>query len=109
MSAPKVTVVTEGSPAAVAGFVVGDELVSLNGRQPRDVIEYQQLVDTDELEIIVRRPVAGGPQRAAGSIGGDMLSGSSGDRAESDGDLGGGGENGAGGSENGNGGSEPGC
>ncbi len=106
MSAPKVTVVTEGSPAAVAGFVVGDELVSLNGRQPRDVIEYQQLVDTDELEIIVRRPVAGGPQRAAGSVGGDMLSGSSGDRAESDGDLGGGGENGAGGSEDGNGGSE---
>ena len=69
MSAPKVTVVTEGSPAAVAGFVVGDELVSLNGRQPRDVIEYQQLVDTDELEIIVRRPVAGGPPRAAGAAG----------------------------------------
>ena len=54
MSAPKVTVVTEGSPAARAGLVVGDELVSLNGRQPRDVIEYQQLVDTEDLEVLVR-------------------------------------------------------
>ncbi len=54
MSAPKVTVVTEGSPAARAGLVVGDELVSLNGRQPRDVIEYQQLVDTEVLDLMVR-------------------------------------------------------
>ncbi|HVX21892.1 MAG TPA: DUF512 domain-containing protein [Acidimicrobiales bacterium] len=54
MSAPKVTVVTEGSPAARAGLVVGDELVSLNGRQPRDVIEYQQLVDTEDLDVMVR-------------------------------------------------------
>src|SRR5580693_6085416 len=59
MSAPKVTVVTAASPAARAGLVVGDELVSLNGRQPRDVIEYQQLVDTEELEIVVRGPDAG--------------------------------------------------
>jgi putative radical SAM enzyme (TIGR03279 family) len=58
MSAPKVTVVTEGSPAAAAGLVVGDELVSLNGRQPRDVIEYQQLVDTEDLVIVVRGPSA---------------------------------------------------
>jgi len=58
MSAPRVTVVTEASPAARAGLSVGDELVSLNGRQPRDVIEYQQLVDSDELEIMVRRPGA---------------------------------------------------
>jgi len=54
MSAPKVTVVTEGSPAARAGLVVGDELVSLNGRQPRDVIEYQQLVDGDDVDVMVR-------------------------------------------------------
>ena len=58
MSAPRVTVVTEASPAARAGLRVGDELVSLNGREPRDVIEYQQLVDADELEIKVRRPGA---------------------------------------------------
>ncbi len=58
MSAPRVTVVTEASPAARAGLSVGDELLSLNGRQPRDVIEYQQLVDAEELEIMVRRPGA---------------------------------------------------
>ena len=55
MSAPKVTVVTEASPAARAGLLVGDELVSLNGRQPRDVIEYQQLADAGELDVVVRR------------------------------------------------------
>src|SRR5271167_1864535 len=55
MSAPKVTALLEGSPAAVAGFRIGDELISLNGEQPRDVIEYQQLVDGARLEIVVRR------------------------------------------------------
>src|ERR1700728_1900043 len=56
MSAPKVTALLEGSPAAAAGFQVGDELVSLNGQQPRDVIEYQQLVDAARLDVVVRRP-----------------------------------------------------
>ncbi|MGH9090615.1 MAG: DUF512 domain-containing protein [Acidimicrobiales bacterium] len=55
MSAPRVTVVTGASPAARAGLEVGDELVSLNGRVPRDVIEYQQLADADELDLVVRR------------------------------------------------------
>src|SRR5580700_5096125 len=58
MSAPTVTALLEGSPAAAAGFQVGDELVSLNGEQPRDVIEYQQLVDAARLDIVVRRPGA---------------------------------------------------
>jgi len=55
MSAPKVTALLEGSPAAAAGFRIGDELVSLNGEQPRDVIEYQQLVDGARLDVVVRR------------------------------------------------------
>jgi len=55
MSAPKVTALLEGSPAAVAGFRIGDELISLNGEQPRDVIEYQQLVDGARLDVVVRR------------------------------------------------------
>ena len=58
MSAPKVTALLEGSPAAAAGFQVRDELVSLNGEQPRDVIEYQQLVDAARLDVVVRRPGA---------------------------------------------------
>jgi putative radical SAM enzyme (TIGR03279 family) len=59
MAAPKVTALLEGSPAAAAGFLVGDELISLNGEQPRDVIEYQQLVDAPRLDVVVRRPGSG--------------------------------------------------
>jgi putative radical SAM enzyme (TIGR03279 family) len=55
MSAPRVTAVAEASPAALAGITVGDELVSLNGQQPRDVIEYQQLTDVGELDVLIRR------------------------------------------------------
>lgn len=63
MSSPQVTAVTEASPAARAGLRAGDELVSLNGRVPRDVIEYQQLVDDELLAVVVRRAEPGG-QRA---------------------------------------------
>ena len=60
MSAPKVTAVAEASPAERAGLAVGDELLSLNGRRPRDVIEYQALVDDEVLEVRVRRQGAAG-------------------------------------------------
>ncbi len=59
MSAPTVTSVTAASPAARAGLAVGDELLSLNGCEPRDVIEFQQLADADDLSVLVRR--AGAP------------------------------------------------
>jgi putative radical SAM enzyme (TIGR03279 family) len=55
MSAPTVTSVTAASPAARAGLVVGDELLSLNGQEPRDVIDFQQLCDADDLSVMVRR------------------------------------------------------
>ncbi|MGO8863973.1 MAG: DUF512 domain-containing protein [Acidimicrobiales bacterium] len=55
MSAPTVTSVTAASPAARAGLAVGDELLSLNGHEPRDVIEFQQLTDTDDLSVMVKR------------------------------------------------------
>ena len=55
MSAPVVTSVAEASPAARAGLAPGDELVSLNGVVPRDVIEFHQLADSDALELLVRR------------------------------------------------------
>lgn len=54
MSAPKVTAVAGASPAAAAGLALGDELVSLNGRKPRDVLEYRQLADEEELDLLVR-------------------------------------------------------
>ncbi|MBA2337934.1 MAG: DUF512 domain-containing protein [Acidimicrobiia bacterium] len=55
MSYPTVLEVVPGSPADVAGLLVGDELVSINGVTPSDVIEYQQLVDDDDPELVVRR------------------------------------------------------
>ena len=54
-TAPKVVAVTESSPAALSGLRSGDELLSLNGRSPRDVIEYSLLVDEPELDLLVRR------------------------------------------------------
>jgi putative radical SAM enzyme (TIGR03279 family) len=45
MSFPHVLDVLPGTPAQHAGIAPGDELVSINGVIPNDVIEYQQLVD----------------------------------------------------------------
>src|ERR1017187_10248084 len=59
MSAPTVTSVTAASPAARAGMAVGDELLSLNGQEPRDVIDFQRMCDPGDLSVLVRR--AGGP------------------------------------------------
>ena len=55
MSAPTVTSVTAASPAARAGLTVGDELLSLNGHEPRDVIDFQRLSDAGDLRVLVRR------------------------------------------------------
>jgi putative radical SAM enzyme (TIGR03279 family) len=54
-TAPKVVAVTEASPADQAGLRPGDEILSLNGRSPRDVIEYSLLVDEPDLDLVVRR------------------------------------------------------
>ncbi len=62
MSAPTVTSVTAASPAARAGLVVGDELLSLNGQEPRDVIDFQRLSDADDLSVLVRRAGAALPR-----------------------------------------------
>ena len=59
MSAPTVTSVTAASPAARAGLVVGDELLSIDGQEPRDVIDFQRLSDAPDLSVLVRR--AGAP------------------------------------------------
>jgi putative radical SAM enzyme (TIGR03279 family) len=62
MSAPTVTSVAEASPAARAGVAVGDELLSLNGQEPRDVIDFQQLADADDLSVLVKRAGAALPR-----------------------------------------------
>jgi len=59
MSAPTVTSVTAASPAARAGLAVGDELLSIGGQEPRDVIDFQRMTDAGDLSVLVRR--AGSP------------------------------------------------
>ena len=55
MSFPQVLDVLPGTPAQRAGIAAGDELVSINGIIPNDVIEYQQLVDdTDPILAMLR-------------------------------------------------------
>ena len=36
-------------------LAVGDELISVNGREPTDIIEYQQLIDGDAVILLVKR------------------------------------------------------
>src|SRR5438270_9784377 len=55
MSPPRVVAVAPGSPAERAGLEPGDEVVSLNGQQPRDVIQWQLLADDADLDLEVRR------------------------------------------------------
>src|SRR5438132_3712717 len=55
MSVPRVVAVDTASPAFRAGLLPGDELVALNGRLPRDIIQYQLLTDEADLDLDVRR------------------------------------------------------
>jgi putative radical SAM enzyme (TIGR03279 family) len=55
MSAPVVVSIATGSAAERAGLCAGDEIVALNGQVPRDIIEWQMLVDETELDIEFRR------------------------------------------------------
>ncbi|MBV8982387.1 MAG: DUF512 domain-containing protein [Acidimicrobiia bacterium] len=55
MSLPRVVAVAPGSPAQRAGLEPGDEVVSLNGHRPRDVIQWQLLADEAALDLEVRR------------------------------------------------------
>ena len=55
MSFPSVLDVLPGTPAQRAGIIAGDELVSINGVIPNDVIEYQQLVDDVDPVLSMRR------------------------------------------------------
>ena len=55
MSAPRVVAVAPGSPAARVGLAEGDEILSINGEMPRDLLEWRQLVDDAALAVEVRR------------------------------------------------------
>ena len=53
MSLPRVVAVEPGSAAARAGLAPGDEIVTMNGQTPRDVIAYRLLADEGDLELEV--------------------------------------------------------
>jgi putative radical SAM enzyme (TIGR03279 family) len=55
MSRPRVLAVVEGSPAHAAGVQVGDEITGIDGQLPRDVIQWQMLVDEPDPEISIDR------------------------------------------------------
>jgi putative radical SAM enzyme (TIGR03279 family) len=54
MSSPRVVSVAPGSPAERAGLRPGDELLTLNGEAPRDVIRYRVLADEAVVDLDVR-------------------------------------------------------
>lgn len=55
LAPPRVVAVRTGSAGERAGLQIGDEIVDIDGVVPRDVLEYQQLVDEADLTLTVRR------------------------------------------------------
>ena len=54
-TAARVVAVAPGSPAERAGLAPGDEVLALNGEEPRDVVRFQLLADEPALDLDVRR------------------------------------------------------
>lgn len=63
MSVPVISEVAPGSPGDRAGLRVGDEIELIGGVAPLDVIEYQQLVEREDPELVIRRAGASIPRR----------------------------------------------
>jgi putative radical SAM enzyme (TIGR03279 family) len=55
MSVPRVVAVAPGSPAARAGLAEGDQIVTVNGEVPRDLIEWRVLIDEAHVALEVNR------------------------------------------------------
>ena len=60
MPAPRVVAVAPGSPAEQAGVRPGDDVLAIDGRVPRDIIEWRFLVDEPDPTLDIRR---GGVER----------------------------------------------
>jgi putative radical SAM enzyme (TIGR03279 family) len=55
VSGARISSISMDSPAAQVDLAVGDELVSVNGREPSDIIEYQQLIDGEAVTLVISR------------------------------------------------------
>ncbi|MHB1209786.1 MAG: DUF512 domain-containing protein [Acidimicrobiales bacterium] len=55
MSGALISSISEGSPASRVDLAVGDALISVNGREPSDIIEYQRLIDGAEVTLLIQR------------------------------------------------------
>src|ERR1700733_6791195 len=55
MPLPRVVAVADPSPASRAGLLPGDEIRSMNGQVPRDIIEYQLIADEPVVDLDVAR------------------------------------------------------
>ena len=55
MSGALISSISTASPAALVDLAVGDELISVNGRAPTDIIEYQQLIDGETVTLVIQR------------------------------------------------------
>jgi putative radical SAM enzyme (TIGR03279 family) len=55
VSGARISSISLDSPASTVDLIVGDELVSVNGRAPSDIIEYQQLIDGPNVVLVVNR------------------------------------------------------
>jgi putative radical SAM enzyme (TIGR03279 family) len=55
VSGARISAISPSSPAAQCDIAIGDVLVSVNGREPTDIIEYQQLIDGPEVILLLQR------------------------------------------------------
>jgi putative radical SAM enzyme (TIGR03279 family) len=55
VSGARISSISAASPASEVDLAVGDELVSINGKAPTDIIEYQQLIDGSKVTLVVKR------------------------------------------------------
>ena len=54
-SLPQIAGIDRSSAAFRVGLEVGDRVVSVNGVVPRDILEWQRLVESDEVDISILR------------------------------------------------------
>ncbi|MFI0462400.1 MAG: PDZ domain-containing protein [Ilumatobacteraceae bacterium] len=52
-SLPQIAAIDLSSAASRVGLMVGDRVMSVNGVVPRDILEWQRLVDADEVEHVI--------------------------------------------------------